>query len=286
MIKKWLEKYFPNYVHYYAYGAQVENILKEIKKEDIVLMHEYNVAWDYTSWLQKFITRIYERLKISGSRIVQLPSTVCWVNPNDKILFDNPNLLFLVRDPVSLQIAKENFNCESELMPDFAYYLQSEVLPKSVGREKVCMILRSLALLGADQQNLSVDESNEIIRVTKDTHLLKTLTYDLNTTFRTNTIECAKNFGNYEVIMTDRFHGVVFSALTNTPCIAVTYGCKIPHKLLQQEFFPSLKCIYDNNEIHDALQEVLSKPVVVKDTTDYFVSLAQRIKGWEPHKGD
>jgi exopolysaccharide biosynthesis predicted pyruvyltransferase EpsI/nitroreductase len=84
-------------------------------------------------------------------------------------------------------------------------------------------------------------------------------------------------YQNFKIVVTDRLHGMIFSVITKTPCIAI--DDKIPHKLsaYKKLLSRSVKFVSNIEEIPDAIREVLSEPYQETELTSYFTNLNEKI---------
>ena len=207
--------------------------------------------------------RIIETFK--DNRVVQLPVSVCYLNACnfevDKGFFvDKPHFTLLCRTFENAELLKANFSCDVQFFPDFVFYLKPEI--KRGSRNGALVIMRkddescfkpvgkTVSLLdklvgyglAARVVNkffncLSHDEyvyqdnvlTNEIKRGCRDVTFKDVMVTDFKLTDESRKSHIAylfELFSRYSVVVTDRFHAAVFSALTNTPCVALPTGIK------------------------------------------------------------
>lgn len=70
-------------------------------------------------------------------------------------------------------------------------------------------------------------------------------------------IEKIKQFSKYEIVITDRLHGMIFAAITGTPCIALSnYNYKVKGTYEWIKDLGYIKFTDDINEIPDLIQEL------------------------------
>ncbi len=165
-----------------------------------------------------------------NARLVILPQTVKLLNQKDvletKDIFSKcENLTFICRDKQSFESAKA-FTTESqrELFPD--------IVTSLIGKFPVHQSKRSGALICVrnDDEKFYSDEEIKILRNKlipvfgkvdiRDTNSNYSVqyTYDhLEEVIR----EMANDFAQYEVIITDRYHGTIFSLVANTPVVVI-----------------------------------------------------------------
>ncbi len=140
---------------------------------------------------------------------------------SDKIN-SHKDILLMVRDKASYEIFK-NLIEESKLQlsPDIVLRMGTEILgKKSLQRTDIGICIRD------DKESVNkIDIKNNICSILKK----KEYSYKFITTFADHNIypeerehilkEKWTEFASYKLIITDRLHGMIFSAITETPCI-------------------------------------------------------------------
>lgn len=234
--RKFVKKYFPDcdYSEYDRLSdpslerAAQAQIKAEIKKNDIILLigggnfgSLYPAEEDY-------------RLKIIGTytknKIVFLSSTMCFedtffgrcrLKKSKTVYNDHPDLTLFLRDEKSFDEAQKVFDkTKCFFMPDFANMLIGKIeQPKA--RDGIYVCFRK------DSERFFDDEKrDEFISFCKDKY--KTDVGDnafdsfVGSALREKkTTEYLRFFASHCLIVTDRFHGLIFSVITGTPCIAL-----------------------------------------------------------------
>jgi exopolysaccharide biosynthesis predicted pyruvyltransferase EpsI/nitroreductase len=239
-VEKFLKTNFSDYEVKRYYRTDVDQFFSEnVEPDDLIFLHSGGDFGDlYPDWhaIRKQIIN-----KFSENRIVQLPVSVFYgsiVNfEEDKIFFSGrKNLLILCRTPESAEILSNNFDCRAEFFPDFVFSLKVPVF-NSVRRGK-------LAVMRCDAESiyrktvpnklrkgrplrmvidflLDVDAKKRLMKVFADNYYVKDVQvtdYDITDENRERVIyDTLRFYSRFESVITDRFHGAVFSFLTNTP---------------------------------------------------------------------
>ena len=133
------------------------------------------------------------------------------------------NLTIMTRDENSYQFAKEHFNSNIVLCPDSVFYLHNKIKLKSTNRNGVIFILRDdkEKILDNDLVNSIKQYLNSINKnyFFYDEYIEKSKR--INKSEREDYIfERLNKISEYKLCITDRLHGLIFSYITNTPCIA------------------------------------------------------------------
>lgn len=139
-----------------------------------------------------------------------------------KIYSANPNLHIFVREKKSLDFIKEQMpTIKTTLVPDIVAYMEAYVSKKE--RKGVLMCLRSDREKKVDGNIVEsiINEINTIYPDEKieftDTVINKKVTAKIREREVTNKLD---EFASAKLIITDRLHGMLFAAISGTPCIA------------------------------------------------------------------
>lgn len=161
--------------------------------------------------------------------ILIMPQTVNFRQKKDgrktgRIYDRHPSLLFLARDQRSCQFAQEYFpKTDVRLFPDIVTTLIGTG-PKTAARKGVLLCVRN------DGEKLYSDgeiqtlqqrfrEQNILCEIT-DTTLSQTAE-QIRDHFPQALEKLVGRFSSYQVVITDRYHGTIFSMISNTPVIVL-----------------------------------------------------------------
>ena len=195
---------------------------------------------------------------------------------------NHKDLTVMARDEYSWELSKNYFpKCKNIVCPDFVFYLTpcDDIINEE--REKVLLCLRndSESIIDArlkDKIKKWIEDFGENYKE-YDTTLDRYIP-------RENRVEELNSvldlFRKHKLIITDRFHGVIFSVITKTPCIVLK---TIDHKLAK-----SVKWVRDLNYVfyaknYEQLPEIMNKAVGINQFKDinwkklYFDGLKSKI---------
>jgi len=225
-IRKWFDNYFPRQqVFEFNKSVSLNKIKAKISRNDLIFINSGGDMGDrYAGWER-------ERAKIVKSlrenRVVSLPQTIYYSNTyhgrrvlrgSAKAYNSHRQLTIMARDSVSYKNALKHFDkSEVILFPDFALYLEA---PESIIERKGCL----LCMRKDSESKLGVSEKDTIRHLIpmKITEFDTTLKYNITPDKREKGFnETIKLFQSHEVIVTDRFHGMIFSYIAGTPCVAL-----------------------------------------------------------------
>lgn len=228
-----------------------------IRKNDIIYMHGGgNLGTLYISeekWRRNFIQ--YH----SENKIIVMPQSIFFHNNNFgitelkescEIYNCHKNLTFILRDEVSYNFAKKNFyNVKKILAPDAVTSLQGIMENEKINRTGLTFFLRNdkekIVDISAIKQIKHYLKNNKINYKISDTVVPYKVYSDQRKKEVFKVLRLAKAS---RLIITDRYHGVIFSVITNTPVIAFkSFDTKISSGIKWFKDFKHVHYIEDNN---------------------------------------
>lgn len=213
-------------------------ISRQLKKDDIILLQGGGNLGD------RYFTEELIRAKVvswfPNNKIICMPQTISFGHlSSDCVLAHSiskyrkhKDMYILCRDTVSLEFAKKTFrNAKVLLMPDI-------VLSSPVKRSIPYRKNNSVLLCLRDDIEVNNDEYlyRNIVDIIKDNNMsIAYFDTDNRSGLDIADKKAAINgvlslFQKYELIITDRLHGAIFSYITQTPCIVLPTN---DHKLIE-----------------------------------------------------
>ncbi|KAA6447474.1 polysaccharide pyruvyl transferase family protein [Bacillus atrophaeus] len=259
--------------------------------EDMVFMiggGNMGDLYRYEEWTRRFVIKAFRDYKI-----VQLPATSHFSDTKKgrkelkrakKIYNAHPDLLLMARDETTYQFMKRHFTDKPILkQPDMVLYLDKSA--HRAEREGVYICLREdrESALGEEQRHRLKDalagEFGDIKSFTT------TIGRRVDRTSREEELESLwSKLQGAEAVVTDRLHGMIFCALTGTPCVVIR---SFDHKVM--EGYDWLKSIPEMKLIEHPEPETVTaavKDLLTKGTHDsgfprdhYFKGLRNKISG-------
>ncbi|MBR5619717.1 MAG: polysaccharide pyruvyl transferase family protein [Clostridia bacterium] len=232
----WLRDHYPNVpIREFTHDTLLQDrqcrvLRAQIRKEDILFLHGGGNLNDKYVACEK-IRRIIIQKK-PENRIILFPQSVSYAETpqaqklkqdTSRIYNAHPDFTILAREEQSFANAKQMFpSLRTILIPDIATYLFRSMGPSSAfRRDGIALCLRSdgeryyeKKEIEALRQTLCASYS---VRIT-DTHVHRRVLPQERRTAAQTMIDA---FAHNSLIVTDRFHGVIFSILSRTPCIAL-----------------------------------------------------------------
>lgn len=269
-----------------VFDQQKEELRKAIKKEDLLFFHgggNIGNLWPRSENIRREAFRIWR----DNIKIV-LPQSICFTEDEagkreleiSQETYSDAKDILVCREEVSWKFAKENFKCQVLLTPDMVMYSKPSELFGKYERKGVLLCFR------ADKERLLTDDEKEQIekyleekfcRITKcDTVLPKSIKVEerqneLNKFF--------EQLARSELVVTDRLHGMVFCALTGTPCIVFPNSYhKVESCAVWLNNLGYIKVVHQVSELPDALRKVLDNVNWGYDMQDKFQELKKVLR--------
>lgn len=266
---QWLRDYYPNVpVREFTHDTLLQDnrcrlLCAQIRKEDVLFLHgggNLNDKYVACEAIRRTVIR-----KKPENKIILFPQSVSYADTpqaqtlrqdTSRIYNAHPDFTILAREERSFANAKQMFPAlRTILIPDIATYLFRSLGPSSAfPRDGIALCLRSDSERYYDPektallfQTLSASYS---VAMT-DTHIRRRVLPQERSAAAQALIDA---FAHYNLIVTDRFHGVIFSVLSRTPCIALR-SCD--HKVIDGvKWFRDLPGVFYAESTQDVLRLV------------------------------
>lgn len=225
-----------NFSETYKYGKTYESIIND---DDIVcIIGGGNMGNQYMT--DENIRR-HMINKFKNVKVISLPQTIYFTNDREgklefekskKIYNENTNLMIVAREDKSYEVMKEAFErCKVIKNPDMVFYLNNRINIPNCKRENIMTCLRK------DKETyISMDKKEEFLKNLKRRYRNVVVTdtvvdYGVSQEDREEELyNLWRKFYNSKVVVTDRLHGMIFCAITKTPCIVTR---SLDHKIVE-----------------------------------------------------
>ena len=264
--EKIIKQLFPNTKLYIMQEEKLDVCAKRvknyIKKDDIILLHGGGNIGD------TYVTPEQGRREVISSypnnKIIIFPQTAYFENEKEldiskKIYNAHNNLIIMAREKRSYDFMKKHFyNAKIYLTPDIVMSLKeiSDIKrsgallmfrrdkEKTLGNEKTDFIFKYIKKHFNTYKITDMNIGTEVVNNISD----KTRKEILESKF--------KELQGAELVITDRLHGMVFSAITETPCVVFD---SLTHKIVESyDWLRNLGYIQMCNDINN-LEECIKK---------------------------
>lgn len=249
ILQEQFSEYYQIEISTYEYAQKEAFLHAIINPTDIIFVNGGGNMGDKYAAEEDLHCRIVE--DFPNNKIIVFPQTISFsdtetgrsvLERSAYIYNHHPDLTLFVRGETSLAFAKEHFsNVKTILMPDVVHVLRTNYALK---REGVLLCLRE------DQEGWLNQETKDRIytsaqNVAEDvewcTNIAET---DVTRDIRGFVVRRElKRFAARNVVVTDRLHGMIFAAITNTPCVVISsYNHKI--KEYYDAFFADSNAVF------------------------------------------
>ena len=278
-----LSKYFPDYfqveISTYEFSKKEAFLHAILNPDDIIFLNGGGNMGDTYPAEEDLHCKIVE--DFPNHKIVLFPQTISFSDTvsgkqvlahSAQVYNSHRDLTFFLRGNESLEFAKKHFpNVKSYIMPDVVHTLQTNY---SLARKGALLCLREdeEGWMNTAKKAAVISAAKKAIgHVSSSTNIHHE---DVTRDIRGFVVrEELKKFARHRIVITDRLHGMIFSAITGTPCVVISsYNHKI--KEYYNAFFSDSNAIFFigndleqlNPAIHAALQvEVPQYPILNKN---------------------
>lgn len=210
--------------------SQIEKIVSIHNEEDLFFVQGGGNMGSLYPEVEK--RRRYVLSILKNRRVVIFPQSIYYYEDEWKesvSYYSNPLYVICAREMKSYQLMKEYYpNAKVELVPDIVYTLWNRFQFEWEKRNEILVSLRQ------DKECVN-PQFNELLKYNIKLHfddVKEHKMYDkgiITNQNRTEYVEKAIcSFARAKVVITDRLHGCIFAAITNTPCVVLPNGY---HKL-------------------------------------------------------
>lgn len=237
-IEAWLHKHFPKLPSIEMDKDQARYFLPALRwlvqSDDLLFLHSGGNMGDRGIWSESIRRLVI--LAFPKNRIISLPQTIYFSDtPTGKreqentrrIYATHPTLTIIGRDQYSGELAAELFpKAQTFCVPDFVLSLPLSQPGKRNNPPQVLLCLRL-----DDESALTVEQRREIANHLpyQCTYYDTTLAEPIEVSKRKVVLENTLNlFRSMDVVVTDRYHGLIFTVLCRKPCIVLR---TVDHKL-------------------------------------------------------
>ncbi|PMG75205.1 hypothetical protein BCU83_17880 [Vibrio breoganii] len=258
-IYDWLHRMYPGYDIVEVNKNEVIYCVRYFKKlvteSDLIILHSGGNLGDRGIW-----SETSRRLMIQNfpnNKILSLPQTINFrdtevgmkeLKISESIYNAHPNLTIIARDSQSLSLANKYFhNCKTDKAPDFvlSYTAKIETPQKTNGKVLFCLREDNESAIDETQRARLLGNCDMAYDVF-DTTIPQEIT---NRERKQKLDETLRMFAQYEYIVTDRFHGLIFAILCKKPTIVLK---TVDHKLTSAfDWFDDVKFVKFADSIDD-----------------------------------
>lgn len=236
-----------------------------VRKKDIIMQHgggNMGITW-FNEEIER--RRIIEQFP--NNKMIIFPQTIYYGDSeegkkefeNSKKIYNNHKDLHLIaREKVSYEIMKEAYqNCDVILTPDIV--LSMDKLNNPYKREGITFCFRRDAekVLTPEDEKYIINECKKISDKVFYTDMISE-----RAVTKENRVDIImdkfKDFQKSELVITDRLHGMVFCAISGTPCIVFgNYNQKVKGTYEWIKDLPYIRYVDNVNEMKGVVNELM-----------------------------
>ena len=229
-----------------------------------------------------------------NNKIIIFPQTIDYTSDNYgkkelersiKIYNKHKFLTVCAREEKSYTIMKKLYS-RTMLIPDIVFYLYGLIkVDDSIKRKGIGICLRN------DKEScLSIKEKEGLVAFVRSggysTCALTTMTDQYVSNWNSETrLRCIKKkiqeFNNYQVIITDRLHGMIFSIIAGVPCIAIDNSNKKVSGVFHvvEKNVSNVKILSKNNInlVQSLIDELANKKAILSEKNTFYKSLVEEL---------
>lgn len=271
------------------------NLLKKFVKSNVLIAQlgggNMGDQWLDEEKLHRDILTVFPK-----SKGIIFPQTIYYSNTSlgnkekkrsEKYYNNRKNLIIAAREKRSYEIMNAVYpNTQLLLVPDIVLSSVKEVYGvRTQERKNILLCLRT------DAERSLTREEHQVIEVYLQKHdysYTVTDMYSNSPVNKKNRKECVRRkmdeFASARLVITDRLHGMVFSAITGTPCIVFgNYNHKVEGTYEWLGYLNYIRFVNSAEEIEEIFPELISMDNCEYDNTPllpYFDKLAEVVKSY------
>ena len=268
--KEFIKDYLPEY-NYYEISEEtidkcVYKVIDYIDKDSLIFLHGGGNFGDEYLYVEEGRRKVIELFP--ENTIILFPQTMFFsetkqgkeeLEKSKKIYSKHKKLILLARESVSYELMKKEFpNNKVIQTPDIVTYLNKS--DNTTKREGLLFILRN------DVERVTTDEQTEYLEKIAEKYFSK---IDYKDIARGAPIlakdrdqkldEMFSRCRHAQLIITDRLHGMIFAAITSTPCIALkSYNHKITSSKDNFKHLGYIRYIEDVKDVEEQIKYLLN----------------------------
>lgn len=280
-FKQWYPEYEVIQIPLLVGTDEVFDAIKQkVTNRDLVYIHSGYLVCDlYNNW--QMLCKVVDTFK--ETKITILPQTVHFISSSiqkrvSSCFNRHPNMHLICRDKVSYEKAKLWFHiAEISLKPDVVTSLiGTNYISCSSLRNGIMFCMRNDAeKLYSDEQIAGLKEKFQNVLICSSDTTIKAYIWEWAKNREDIIKSFLSEFAKYQVIITDRYHGTIFSQITDTPVIVLS---STDHKLKSGvDWFPknlfseNIMFAKDLGEAYSMAIQILEREGKVRKNPSYFL---------------
>ena len=282
--EKFIRKHFPEYdFHSVPEGIMlkcVEKVRKACSDDDILVLHGGGNFGNQYMYIEESRRKILELFP--NNPIILMPQSIYFskdekgeeeLSKTIKCYNKHDKFTIVAREQISYDIIKDNFDVEVIQTPDIVMSLNKQNFEQD--RNGIMYILRhdvEVVLNDSDRDKL-IQVGHKYFDDVKVTDMM--YTEKINDHQREKVLDTfMSEIGKRKVVVTDRLHGMIFCAITGTPCVVFSnYNHKVKGSLKWLKHLNYIKFLDDISKTDEAIKELMEIKETKYDNTEILANL-------------
>lgn len=236
-----------------------------VRKRDIIMQHgggNMGITWFNEELIRRDIIE-----QFPNNKMIIFPQTIYYGDSEEgkkefenskKIYNSHKDLHLIAREKVSYEIMKEAYpNCDVILTPDIV--LSMDKLDNPYKREGITFCFRRDVekVLTKEEEQYVIDECKKVSDKVFYTDMMSEIPVTKENRVKI-IMDKFKDFQKSELVITDRLHGMVFCAISGTPCIVFgNYNQKVKGTYEWIKDLDYIRYIDSVDGVKDCLEELI-----------------------------
>lgn len=282
--EKFIRKHFPEYEYYSVPEGIMLDCVEKVRKvcsdEDILVLHGGGNFGNQYMYIEESRRKILELFP--KNPIILMPQSIYFSNDEKgqeelkktiESYNKHENFTIVAREQISYDIIKSNFNANILLTPDIVMSLNKQKFNQD--RNGIMYILRHdvEVVLDDNERNELINIGNKLfddVCVTDMMYPEKILDHQREEVLD----KFMDNIGKRQVVVTDRLHGMIFCAITGTPCVVFSnYNHKVKGSLKWLEHLNYIRFLDDISKTEETIKELMEIKNTKYDNKDILENL-------------
>ena len=282
--EKFIRKHFPEYdFHSVPEGIMlkcVEKVRKACSDDDILVLHGGGNFGNQYMYIEESRRKILELFP--NNPIILMPQSIYFskdekgeeeLSKTIKCYNKHDKFTIVAREQISYDIIKDKFDVEVIQTPDIVMSLNKQNFEQD--RNGIMYILRHDVEVVLDDSDR--DKLIQVGRKYFDDVKVTDMMYPekINDHQREKVLDTfMSEIGKRKVVVTDRLHGMIFCAITGTPCVVFSnYNHKVKGSLKWLKHLNYIKFLDDISKTDEAIKELMEIKETKYDNTEILANL-------------
>lgn len=292
---QYLKKCMPDYDIVVISEERYYRVRKDLKKKcsesDVIILHGGGNLGNEYPWCERIREDVLKRFP--KQRVMLFPQTVYFTNTffgnimkkKARQIYKKSKVILLAREKASFEEMKQLFPYnQSYLVPDIVLLLDVMKVNEKRQGALLCLRLDKEAVLTWEQRRKLYEHCKKMLQDVRYTDTTSRKRHD-EVTGSVAVEKKLEQFAQSRIVITDRLHGMVFAALTKTPCVVLSnYNAKVQGVY---QWIAKLNYIEFLENIKD-LESVVKRLLDLKQTDEYprkwmqeqYKAIEQQLEEW------